>query len=137
MQSMPRAHCFVFQILEICRLATNNIIKNLTIYKFIYSFKSEAVFHLIWRGHATNMAPSSNSLINNSSHFVLLSQKIIKTPYLPIITFLNKVGVTLSYRRISKDTCPWYLGITWIQFGCGKDYFMPSPPIVYAGSIRS
>ena len=28
------------------------------------------------------------------------------------ITFLNKAGVILSYRRIAKDTSPRYLGIT-------------------------
>ena len=58
-----------------------------------------------------------------SSHLFLLSS----------ITFLNKVEVTLSCKRILKDTYTRYLGVTWIQVGFVKVYPWPSPPIVYVG----
>jgi hypothetical protein len=56
-------------------------------------------------------------------------KKIKNVTWVASITFLNKAEVTLSCKRIPKDTCARYLGVTWIQFGFGKVYPVHGPPL--------
>jgi hypothetical protein len=69
--------------------------------------------------------------MSGGNHSDLLSEHLVPR------TFLTLAGVTLSCKGISEDTCPWYLGKTWIQFGCGKDNLVPGPSLVHAGPIGS
>jgi hypothetical protein len=66
------------------------------------------------------------------SHGWLSSHRPHLTTWQPChsITFLNKAAMTMSCRRISKDTYVQYLEVTWIQFGFGKVYPWHDPPIL-------